>query len=85
MTEEHILTSMKLPESLKAVKGGVNFLYGQSETSRIFICRILTACLRSKGNCTSCCPPRTKLIIFVTSKGEISQSRFVIPINVTED
>ncbi|XP_070002745.1 uncharacterized protein [Nicotiana sylvestris] len=84
LTDEQKLVYEKIISDVNEEKGGFFFLYGFGGTGKTFIWRTLSSAIRSKGD----------IVLTVTSSGIASlllpggrtaHSRFVIPLNVTED
>ena len=84
MTEEKTLIYNEITKVIERGTGGVFFLYGQGRTGKTFMWKILCACLRSKGEIVL--PVASSGITnLLLPKGKTANSRFGIPISVTEN
>ncbi|XP_070003274.1 uncharacterized protein [Nicotiana sylvestris] len=84
LTDEQKSVYEKIMRDVNEDKGGFFFLYGFGGTCKTFIWRTLSSAIRSRGD----------IVLIVASSGIASlllpggrtaHSRFVIPLNVTED
>ena len=84
MTEEQTLIYDEITRAIESDKEGVFFLYGQGGTGKTFMCRILCACLRSKGEIGH--PVASNGIAsLLLPKGRTAHSRFGILLTLTKD
>ncbi|XP_076952023.1 uncharacterized protein LOC143625623 [Bidens hawaiensis] len=84
LTDEQRDVYNEIMEAVHVNKGGVFFVYGYGGTGKTFLWKTLSASIRSKG----------KIVLNVASSGiasllleggQTAHSRFLIPINLTED
>ncbi|XP_076944432.1 uncharacterized protein LOC143615082 [Bidens hawaiensis] len=84
LTSEQKGAYNKIFDSWKRKKGGVFFVYGYGGTGKIYLWKTLSASIRSKGeivlNVAS-----SGIASLLLEGGRTAHSRFLIPINLTED
>ncbi|XP_076902818.1 uncharacterized protein LOC143557694 [Bidens hawaiensis] len=70
--------------SVKRKKGGVFFVYGYGGTGKTYLWKTLSASIRSKGEIVLNVPS-SEIASLLLEGGRTAHSRFLIPINLTED
>ncbi|XP_076950263.1 uncharacterized protein LOC143623183 [Bidens hawaiensis] len=84
LTDEQKSVYNEIFNSVKRKKGGVFFVYGYGGTGKTFLWKTLSASIRSKGeivlNVAS-----SGIASLLLEGGRTAHSRFLIPINLTED
>ncbi|XP_076939771.1 uncharacterized protein LOC143608686 [Bidens hawaiensis] len=84
LTDEQKRIYNEIFNSVKRKKGGVFFVYGYGGTGKTYLWKTLSASIRSKGeivlNVAS-----SGIASLLLEGGRTAHSRFIIPINLTED
>ncbi|XP_070004772.1 uncharacterized protein [Nicotiana sylvestris] len=84
LTDEQKLVYEKIIRDVNEEKGGFFFLYGFGGTCKTFIWRTLSSAIRSKGDIVLTVAS-SGIASLLLPGGRTAHSRFVIPLNVTED
>ncbi|XP_070018011.1 uncharacterized protein [Nicotiana sylvestris] len=84
LTDEQKSVYEKIIRDVNEDKGGFFFLYGFGGTGKTFIWRTLSSAIRSRGNIVLTVASSGIASLLLPS-GRTTHSRFVIPLNVTED
>ncbi|OIT40598.1 hypothetical protein A4A49_56272, partial [Nicotiana attenuata] len=84
LTDEQKSVYEKIIRDVNEDKGGFFFLYGFGGTCKTFIWRTLSSALRSRGDIVLTVAS-SGIASLLLPGGRTAHSRFVIPLNVTED
>ncbi|XP_016490904.2 uncharacterized protein LOC107810620 [Nicotiana tabacum] len=84
LTDEQKSVYEKIIRDVNKDKGGFFFLYGFGRTDKTFIWRTLTSAIRSRGDIVLTVAS-SGIASLLLPGGRTTHSRFVIPLNVTED